>query len=234
MSDRRSVAATLDEPGLLEALDWEDDGVVADHLAVLVDPDAASLARRDAALLELHRDRYGALLRCAGDCPACGETLEISIPVAELLPPPLAAADPRVEVDGIEVRFRLPSAEDVLAAVDERSLAERCVTSARRKDDGAAVDPADLSDLVVMAIDAAMAALHPAAGLTVDVVCGTCGERWDAPLDVAGLVAARARVDALALVAEVHALATAYGWTEAEVLAVPRARRRRYLELVGA
>ena len=233
MSGRRSVGATLDEPGLLEALDWEDAGAVADRLAALVDPDVASLARRDAALLELHRDRYGELLRCAGDCPACGETLEIDIPVVELLPPAPSEAELRVVADGVEVQFRLPSAADVRAAVDERSLAERCVTAARLPD-GTAVGPADLSDRVVAAIDEAMAALHPTAGLSVDIACGTCGVRWDAPLDVARVVAARARVDALALVAEVHALATAYGWTEAEVLAVPRARRRRYLELVGA
>ena len=37
-----------------------------------------------------------------------------------------------------------------------------------------------------------------------------------------------------ATLAEVHALAAAYGWTEAEVLALSAARRRAYLELVGA
>jgi hypothetical protein len=33
---------------------------------------------------------------------------------------------------------------------------------------------------------------------------------------------------------EVHALASHYGWTEPDVLALPPARRRAYLEMVGA
>ncbi|HEX2516118.1 MAG TPA: phage baseplate protein, partial [Chloroflexota bacterium] len=36
------------------------------------------------------------------------------------------------------------------------------------------------------------------------------------------------------LLREVHTLARAYGWREAEILALPGRRRQTYLDLVGA
>jgi hypothetical protein len=40
-------------------------------------------------------------------------------------------------------------------------------------------------------------------------------------------------VHARSLLAEVHSLARAYGWTESEILALSPQRRSTYLEMVG-
>jgi hypothetical protein len=226
--------ARLDDRALLDTLDWDDPVAASDTLARAVDPDGRSLARRDAALLAIHRERFGEVLRCAGQCPSCGTALELELPLTELIPASVPETGLRIVHDGIEIEYRLPSRVDLLAVADERTLAERCVIAARRVADGAAIDAASLPMSALARMGEAMAELHPAAGLLVDVTCEVCGGRWDAGLDVARFVAARARVDAMRVIAEVHALAGAYGWTEAEVLAVPRPRRRRYLELVLA
>ena len=227
-------AARLDDRALLDTLESDDAATAGERLARVLDPDGLSLARRDAALLLLHRERFGETLQCTGECPSCGEALELELPVAELIPTSVGESDLRIACDGFEIQYRMPRSGDLAAATDERALAERCVISARRIDDGTPIEVATLPMAVLTAMGEAMAELHPAAGLHVEVTCAVCASRWDAALDVATFVATRARVDALRVIAEVHALAAAYGWTEAEVLAVPPARRRRYLELVLA
>jgi hypothetical protein len=54
-----------------------------------------------------------------------------------------------------------------------------------------------------------------------------------ATLDPAEFLWAAAEAQARRLLLEVDALARAYGWREPDVLALPPARRRAYLELVG-
>jgi hypothetical protein len=226
--------ARLDDRALLDILEWDDPVSASERLARAVDPDGRSLARRDAALLAIHRERFGESLRCTGRCPKCGEAVEVDLPVAELIPVSVPETGLRMVHEDLEIQYRLPTGTDLLAAEDERALAERCVITARRTADGSEVDVASLPTSALMRMGEAMAEVHPAAGLEVDVTCEACGGRWDAGLDIAAFVASLVRVDALRVVAEVHALAVAYGWTEAEVLAVPRPRRRRYLELVLA
>jgi hypothetical protein len=224
--------ARLDDRALIDSLDWEDPTAASEGLARVLDPDGRSLARRDAALLSLHQERFGETLHCAGECPGCGVSVELELPVAQLLPRSVPEVGLTVESDGFVVEFRLPTPDDLASVTDERAFGERCVVAARRLDDGLSVEAVALPDGVLAAMGEAMALLHPAGGLRVDITCAGCSERWNAGLDVTTFVAARARIEALRVLAEVHALAGAYGWTETEVLAVPRARRRRYLELV--
>src|SRR5262249_55645931 len=58
-----------------------------------------------------------------------------------------------------------------------------------------------------------------------------CGHGWQADLDVGAFVLAEVDAHAARLLGEVHGLAHAYGWSEADILALSTARRRRYLEL---
>ena len=67
---------------------------------------------------------------------------------------------------------------------------------------------------------------------TLLVTCPDCATTSTAALDVALLLWAQVEVRATALMAQVHALARAYGWTEPDVLALEPRRRAAYLELV--
>lgn len=70
--------------------------------------------------------------------------------------------------------------------------------------------------------------------LTARLTCAECGAEWTETLDVAAHVWADVERGAMALMSDVAALAMAYGWTEAQVLALGPARRRAYLSLAGA
>ena len=72
------------------------------------------LGTRDWHLLRLRTALFGGKLPCYGDCPHCGERLEI-----ELDARPYAAAqlqDARELVDARPERWRLPNTHDLIAA----------------------------------------------------------------------------------------------------------------------
>ena len=83
----------------------------------------------------------------------------------------------------------------------------------------------------------AAAALDEAAGdalLALVSECPECGGRVDGVLDSCALLWDAVADAAPQLLREVATLATAFGWTEPEVLALTPARRAAYLDLVGA
>ena len=113
-----------------------------------------------------------------------------------------------------------------------RLLAERCVVEARRE--SGPVAAADLTEADVAALAAALAEADPGAELLLELRCPACESGWWELLDVATFVWTEVEVQARRLLREVHALARAYGWREADVLALSPRRRRLYLEMVGA
>jgi hypothetical protein len=84
------------------------------------------------------------------------------------------------------------------------------------------------------AIESALEALDPAADLSLALVCETCGHRWDADLDLGALLWNEIDACARGLLAQVHDLASRYGWSEPEILALSPARRAAYRALLGA
>jgi hypothetical protein len=88
--------------------------------------------------------------------------------------------------------------------------------------------PAEVRDRII----AAVAEADPAADVRLLVPCVECGHRTRAAVDVAACLWAELDGWARGLLADVHVLASAYGWTEPDVLALSPTRRRYYLELV--
>jgi hypothetical protein len=139
----------------------------------------------------------------------------------------------RVRHDGWDVRFRLPGVADLTAAAraaDPRAaLLTRCLVSARR--DGTAVPAADLPVPVQRRIAEAVEAADPGADVTLNIGCPECGEATRAELDIASYLWTELDAWARDVLLDVHLLATAYGWSEPEILALSPVRRRYYLEL---
>lgn len=195
------------------------------------------LGRRDARLLALHAALGGHALEATARCPACGEAAEFTIEPDALLAGAADAAPPTpVETDGFVVTWRPPDSRDVAvagtagdAAAAERVLLGRCVTAATRHD--GEVDAGALPAGVREELARAMLAADPLAEVLVDVTCPACEVAFAADLDVAAFVWAELRAHAQRLLREVDVLARAYGWTEAEVLALDERRRAAYLEL---
>jgi hypothetical protein len=63
--------------------------------------------------------------------------------------------------------------------------------------------------------------------------CVACGHAGEAQLDPGALLWDEIEVRAQALLLEVHRLASAYGWSEEQILSLSPGRRARYLALLG-
>lgn len=180
-----------------------------------------SLGACNRHLARLHRQVIGRPVEAVVSCP-CGQSLEVTLPLEAIA----AAPDPaqRVEVAAPGPRqFRLPHLSEIALAGQPQDLATRCAL-----DDGGPV-PEDCLD----ALDDAWSRADPAAEITLDLTCPACGAEVRARADLALFVARDLDLKVQGLVAEIHGLARAYGWTEAEVLAVPPARRRAYAALLS-
>jgi hypothetical protein len=165
----------------------------------------------------------------------------LDVPVGpDLLPrhPPSVDARPAPQVvtvdggDGPAV-FRLPDTADLRAVAQGAGdpeagrwlLLERLLVSPPGN--------GPVSDATAEAAEAAMEATSPGAAVLVTVACPDCGARTEAALDVAVLLWSQVEAAAVALLGDIHTLASAYGWTEADVLALSPGRRLAYLELVN-
>jgi hypothetical protein len=199
-----------------------------------------SIGQRDARLLRLREQTLGTCLNAITKCPACAETLEANFNVADVYVQP---TDPTpsaltLELDGYVVAFRPPQAFDLAALEPDADLMEnrqrileRCILSARRDD--TEISAAELPEEIVITIATQMAEADPQADILIGMQCPFCAHHWRAPLDIFSFFWIELSAWAGRLLRDVDALASAYGWREADILALSPTRRQIYLELIG-
>lgn len=195
------------------------------------------VGRRDADLMTLRALTFGERLEGVVSCPSCEELLELDARLEDLRVEAAGEAPARMDVErgGCTVRFRLPTAGDLAAAVEEddigpRDLLIRCVLEVVR--DGEALPPEALPDDLVAAVAERMKAADPQADVRLDLTCPSCDHRWESPFDIVSYVWAEIDRWARRTLRDVHELSAAHGWSEADVLAMSAWRRRAYLNLV--
>lgn len=213
---------------------WEaaSPGASRDALAAL------SIGRRDACLLTLREWTFGPRMVSVAVCPNCSVQLEFTFNVDDVRAGDGAEcpAEAAVMVAGYEVHFRLPSSADVAASVrrgeERRSLFERCLLKAHSTQ--GVTTPDRLPAEVVDAVAERMAQVDPQADVQLDIACPSCRHRWRQSFDIVSYFWSEIDAWARRLLREVHVLASAYGWTEHDILALSPTRRRFYLEMTGA
>lgn len=199
---------------------------------------ALDVAERDERLLALRGLTLGPHIDGVAECPACQEPLEFAIDAATLRTERGPGPQHELRIEGYAVVFRLPNSTDLALAADgepgaaRRLLAERCVLEARR--DGQSIATSALPAWLETRLGERMAECAPQAERWLDVVCPACGHAWSAAFDIAAFLWAEIAAEAKRLTREVHALARAYAWREADILAMSAMRRQRYLELAGS
>jgi hypothetical protein len=198
------------------------------------------IGERDAGLLRLKEEWFGSRLEASEVCPQCGERLEATFSTLDL-----QRASPRstpgpfeLNRSGFAVEFRLPTSLDLWESGSSdvpgarETLLRGCITSARRGDEP--VDPRTLPEDVLTGVVDQMAEADPMADMHVELSCALCGHSWTVALDITGYLWSEVEDWAKRLLIEIHTLASAYGWGEAEILALSPNRRRSYLDLLGA
>lgn len=201
---------------------------------------ALSIGQRDARLTELRELTFGPQLDGFTACPQCQELLEFTLDLAALRPQSSAMRAPSAieefafETEGYALRFRLPDSRDLAAvgicediAVARRLLAERCVLQVGTNGDAVA----ELSDEAIADLAERIRDCAPEAEVMLDFACPSCGHGWQALFDIAAFFWAEISAQARRLLREVHLMASAYGWREADILTMSARRRQAYMEL---
>ncbi|MCX4390528.1 hypothetical protein OG777_26885 [Micromonospora peucetia] len=208
------------------------------------DADRLPVGEVAAMLLRTARDWAGGRVEAVLDCPACPERLEVGFAVADLLaaapdwphePGPTGdepgAATFTLRWRGHRLTLRLPTPADLEgaaragdAAAAERWLLRACLL--------AADPPLDNPVAALPEVSAAMAERDPLGVVAVGLTCPGCGTATEALLDLPAWAWQAVDARVRRLLGEVHRLARAYGWSEAQVLGLGPHRRAAYLEQV--
>jgi hypothetical protein len=199
-----------------------------------------TIGQRDARLFALRAALFGREMACFARCPACADAVEFTLATDALASagsldqgnPPRPWAGSRYEV-----LFRLPDSLDLLAARDDPAdahdrLLQSCILEARH--DGQLVPASSLPPEVVEALGEAMAECDPQADIRINLSCPACAHGWTLVFDIEAFLWAEINTHARRLLNEVHRLARAYGWREADILALSPGRRQFYLDSIAA
>src|SRR6266567_1060204 len=173
-----------------------------------------SIGERDSLLIALREWTFGPQFVARVPCAKCSEPLEVAFNVADIrLDSPPQPESFSVDSDGYEVHFRLPNSEDVTLACDlddaEQALLQRCVLRVTK--DGA----------------------DPQARVEIALSCVACRHKWSLGFDIVQYFWNEINAWANRMLREVHAIASAYGWREEEILSLSPRRRQFYVDLIG-
>lgn len=197
---------------------------------------ALGISARDRLLLQIRETSFGPRLDCRFDCPQCATALEFTAST-ETLQPPCASPSQRV-FGAYRLSLREATSEDLCAAASEadgsnalRVLIERCVQI--QGDNGELEPPSAWPVDVRQHAVECLETLHESAAMVLQFDCPACGRHDAQTFDAAAFVWREVVHHAQRLLDDVHALAWAYGWSEAAVLRMHQRRRQAYLERAG-
>lgn len=198
-----------------------------------------SVGRRDAALLRLRERLFGPMLSAAAACPRCHVSVELSFAVGDILvsAPEDASKSLSFTHDEFAIEFRLPNSMDMAlvtadldAAGNVHRLLSRCAKRIERS--GECIPFEETPEEIKVLLADRIAAADPQADIQLALTCPDCSQQWHAPFDIVSYLWTELDAWARRIVGEVHTLATAYGWCEADILAMSQIRRQMYMEMV--
>ena len=206
------------------------------------DPAMLPLGVRDRYLLALREATFGSEIHGIAHCPECGEPVEMQFTVADIKLPAVDAPETlALDCGGYAVRFHLPTSEDLLSldsagelagAAEEADLRvlERCVSEVSR--DGQPITAAELPAELRTAVAETMAASDPQAQVEMALECPACHKSWLEMFDIESFFWNELQPWAVRMLREIHQLASAYGWSQREILSLTPLRRSVYLNLI--
>jgi len=198
-----------------------------------------SVGQRDAQLLELREQLFGPSFECVTRCPQCEQLVESAFSADDIrLPHAESGITFDVEAEGYTTRCRLPTCADLIAleaeadadAVRQRLL-DRCLL--RANPPPSEVPTNGLPESLAARIAQRMAELDPQAEVMLHLTCPHCGHPWHAPFVIGQHLWSEIDQWARSLLNDIHALASRYGWSEADILAMSAVRRQVYLEMLA-
>ncbi|MEY9860681.1 putative nucleic acid-binding Zn-ribbon protein [Catenulispora sp. GAS73] len=219
--------------------------------AAVAELKATAVGRRDAELFALRGALFGDRMEVVVGCPDCGEKLEFELGVRALLGDRArqtpdeqssieqnSSSEPQmlhVDEGSWSVDFHSPTAADLEAVsgisdadAARKALLTRIVIRAERS--GRKLDASRIPASVQQTIASAAAEADPTADVRLAMQCPECSQKISAELDISEYLWRELDVWARAVLSDIHLLASCYGWSEDQILALSPQRRRYYVE----
>lgn len=203
------------------------------------DPALLNIGERDLRLLQLREWMFGTSMVNISSCPACRERLEWITPVAALRypPPPGNDAPLSFKYRDYDISFRLPNTYDLsqIQQINNTELATKkiltaCITGTSRN--GCVCDPTDLPEDVLHALDERLAEEDPQANIQMNLHCPHCSHEWQSRFDIVSYLWTEIDHWAKNMLHDVAILASAFGWSERDILTMTPDRRQLYLQII--
>lgn len=194
----------------------------------------------NSALLRFRAAQFGPILQIFDRCPSCHASIEFEVALDRILPaensPPaeraLSTGDWTIHfrpLTGADWGRAFGQGEDAPEAAAKRLLGAALLRVREGATDAA---PESLPDRAWEELADALVEADTASEILFKVRCPSCEDEWDAPLEPAEFLWREINAAARRLLRQIHALATAYGWSEAAILNLSKERRATYLRLV--
>jgi hypothetical protein len=191
-----------------------------------------TLGRRNRALLELHSACFGPGLRAWAACEYCTEKMEFEVDARSLLTTLAQDSQPLQTVVVNGHTFRLPSSRDLAQAVQAGEPVQGVFRLLQLCHVGE--DFGEWSEEEVDMVGEQFARADPMAEPRLELACPECGEAQEQTLDPVDFLWSQVQAVARRVLVEIHTLASAYGWSEREILGMSNLRRSLYLQMVRA
>jgi hypothetical protein len=186
----------------------------------------------------------GDWIRTQTSCPGedCGERIDVGFSSEEYLRhhrPRRARGvldgreDGWFTLAGADVEFRMPTVADLLGT-DEEPLPMDDEAALTGRLTQRCVRVPGLTRGAARRLNRAFAALAPDLDDLIGGRCPECGREVALRFDPVGYTLAELQYAFSGVYLEAHALASAYGWPESAILALPRSRRRRYAGIIAS
>jgi hypothetical protein len=200
-----------------------------------------TIGDRERLLLGLYGLSFGPLVDTILNCPNCAEIVELSLDLDFVLTRSAGsshASEHSLTIGPLTLRFRLPTGADheraaQIALTDPGRAADTlraaCVISLT--DGTVEISAERMPDALEAALEEALRRLDPAAEIAIAADCPACGATVGGTLDALSVLTSQLGPPG-AVLGDVDRIARAYHWSEAAILALPTARRRRYLALL--
>ncbi len=201
-----------------------------------------SIGQRDTRLLKLRNSLFGSSLHNTIECPDCNSKMEWDMNLQDLII--LAADNPEISAEHVlkvidlQVRFRLPNSRDISMILSENgkelksySLLEKCIMDIKQVKREKKIK--SIPENVIDALGDKIPELDPAAEIRMNITCPSCGYKWEAIFDIMSYLWSEIDNWAQKTLQEVYILASAFGWSEKDILNMDAGRRQVYIEMIG-
>jgi T4 bacteriophage base plate protein len=149
-----------------------------------------------------------------------------------------------VKFKDYEIQFKLPNSLDLVDCLNQlpalnsgeggtspqKMLLERCISAIQHR--GRKQEIEQLPPEVINAVVSQMAIDDPQANIQLNLSCPSCNHQWRSHFDIVSFFWSEIHAWAIRTLQEVHTIAAAYSWREADILAMNPYRRRLYLEML--